>query len=69
MRAADGRRALRRGIVLGLTAGVVSVAVSACGSSSVTPTAATASVVSAPARVAHTRLGESGTGSSGAALR
>jgi hypothetical protein len=60
MRAADGRRALRRGIALGLTAGLVSVAVSACGSSSVKPTAATASVVSAPVRVAHTRLGAVG---------
>jgi pimeloyl-ACP methyl ester carboxylesterase len=60
MRAADGRRALRRGIALGLTAGLVSVTVSACGSSSVKPTAATASVVSAPVRVAHTRLGAVG---------
>jgi hypothetical protein len=46
MRAAGGGRALRRGIALGLVAGLVSVAVSACGSSSVKPTAATASVVS-----------------------
>src|SRR5690348_14542088 len=62
MRAADGGRTLRRGIALalGLTAGLVSVAVSACGSSSVKPTAATASVVSAPVRVAHTRLGAVG---------
>src|SRR6476659_11164789 len=60
VRAADGRRALRRGIALGLTAGVVSVAVSACGSSTVKPTAATASVVSAPVRVAHTSLGAVG---------
>jgi len=59
MRAAGGRT-LRRGIALGLTAGLVSVAVSACGSSSVKPTAATASVVSAPVRVAHTRLGAVG---------
>jgi hypothetical protein len=43
-----------------LVAGLVSVAVSACGSSSVKPTAATASVVSAPVRVAHTRLGAVG---------
>src|SRR5690349_13632217 len=62
VRTAGGRRALRRGIALGLglTAGLVSVAVSACGSSSVKPTAATASVVSAPVRVAHTRLGAVG---------
>jgi pimeloyl-ACP methyl ester carboxylesterase len=60
VRAADGWRVLRRGIALGLTAGLVSAAVSACGSSSVKPTAATASVVSAPARVAHTRLGAVG---------
>jgi pimeloyl-ACP methyl ester carboxylesterase len=60
MRAAGGGRALRRGIALGLTAGLVFVAVSACGSSSVKPTAATASVVSAPVRVAHTRLGAVG---------
>ena len=46
MRAADGGRALRPGIALGLPAGLVSVAVSACGSLSVKPTAATASVVS-----------------------
>ena len=60
MRAADGGRALRRAIALGLIAGLVSVAVSACGSSSVKPTAATASVVSAPVRVAHTSLGAVG---------
>src|SRR5690348_295720 len=62
MRAADGGRTLRRGIALalGLTAGLVSVTVSACGSPSVKPTAATASVVSAPVRVAHTRLGAVG---------
>src|SRR5690349_22714269 len=60
MRAADGWRALRRGIALSLTAGLVSAAVSACGSSSVKPTAATTSVVSAPVRVAHTRLGAVG---------
>ena len=60
MRSADGWRALRRGIALGLTAGLVPVAVSACGSSSVKPTAATASVVSAPVRVAHTKLGAVG---------
>ena len=51
MRAAGSRRAQRRGIALGLglIAGLVSVAVSGCGSSSVKPAAATASVVSAPA--------------------
>jgi hypothetical protein len=63
MRAADGGRAWRawrawrRAIALGLTAGLVSMAISACGSSSMKPTAATASVVSAPVRVAHTRPG------------
>jgi len=60
MRAADGGRTLRRGIALGLVAGLMSVAVSACGSSSGKPTAATASVVSAPVRIAHTRLGAVG---------
>ena len=55
MRAADGGRALRRAIAVGLVAGLVLVAVAACGSSPVKPTAATASVVSAPARIAHTR--------------
>jgi pimeloyl-ACP methyl ester carboxylesterase len=60
MRAAGGWRALRRGIALGVVAGLVSVAVSACGSSSVKPTAATASVVSAPVRIAHTTLGAVG---------
>jgi pimeloyl-ACP methyl ester carboxylesterase len=45
---------------LGLVAGLVSVAVSACGSSPVKPTVATASVVSAPVRIAHTRLGAVG---------
>lgn len=60
MRTADGWRALRRGLALGLVAGLVSVAVSACGSLSVKPTAATASVVSAPVRIAHTRLGAVG---------
>src|SRR4029077_3978012 len=59
MRAADGRRASRRGIALGLVAGLVSVALSACGSA---PGRApgTASVVSAPVRTAHTRLGAIG---------
>jgi pimeloyl-ACP methyl ester carboxylesterase len=59
MRAADGWRALRRGIALGLVAVLVSVALSACASS---PGKApgTASVVSAPVRTAHTRLGAIG---------
>jgi pimeloyl-ACP methyl ester carboxylesterase len=54
-----GWRALRRGTVLGLAVVGVSVALSACGSS---PEMApgTASVVSAPVRVAHTRLGAVG---------
>ena len=38
----------------------MSVAVSACGSSSAKPTAATATVVSAPVRIAHTGLGAVG---------
>ena len=59
MRAADGWRALHRGIALGLVAGLVSSAVSGCGSSpGIAP--GTASVVSAPVRVAHTRLGAIG---------
>ena len=60
MRAAAAGRALWRGIAVGLVAALVSVALSACGSSSVKPTAATASVVSAPVRIAHTRLGTVG---------
>ena len=58
-RAADGWRALRRGIALGLAVVGVSVALSACGSA---PEMApgTASVVSAPVRIAHTRLGAIG---------
>ena len=58
-RAADGWRALRRGIALGLVAVLVSFALSACGSS---PWMApgTSSVVSAPVRIAHTRLGAIG---------
>jgi pimeloyl-ACP methyl ester carboxylesterase len=58
-RAADGWRALRRGIALGLVAVLASFALSACGSS---PGKApgTASVVSAPVRIAHTRLGAIG---------
>jgi hypothetical protein len=52
-------RKLVRGIALGLGAVLVSVALSACGSS---PAMApgTASVVSAPVRIAHTRLGAIG---------
>ena len=59
MRAANGWRASRRGITLGLVAVLVPVALSACGSS---PGKApgTASVVSAPVRTAHTRLGAIG---------
>jgi pimeloyl-ACP methyl ester carboxylesterase len=58
-RAADGGRALRRGIALGLVAGVVSAALSACGSApGMAP--GTASVVSAPVRIAPTRLGAIG---------
>jgi pimeloyl-ACP methyl ester carboxylesterase len=58
-RAADGWRALRRGIALGLAVVGVSVALSACGSA---PAMApgTALVVSAPVRVAHTGLGAVG---------
>jgi pimeloyl-ACP methyl ester carboxylesterase len=49
----------RRGIGLGLVAVLVSVALSACGSSP--PMApGTASVVSAPVRIVHTRLGAVG---------
>ena len=56
---ARGWRALPRGIALGLAAVLVSVALSACGSA---PAMApgTASVVSAPVRIAHTRLGAIG---------
>jgi hypothetical protein len=47
---------LRRGIALGLVAVLVSFALNACGSSpGLAP--GTASVVSAPVRIAHTRLG------------
>ena len=59
MRAADGGRALRRGIALGLVAGL-GLGKRRAGSSPVKPTAATASVVSAPVRIAHTRLGAVG---------
>ena len=58
-RAADRWRALRRGIALGLVAVLMSIALSACGSSpGMAP--GTASVVSAPVRIAHTRLGAVG---------
>jgi pimeloyl-ACP methyl ester carboxylesterase len=59
VRSADGGRALRRGIALGLAAVLVPVALGACGSG---PGRApgTASVVSAPVRIAHTRLGDVG---------
>ena len=62
MQAADGWRTLRRGIALGLVAVLVSFALSACGSSPGKATVApgTASVVSAPVRIAHTRLGAVG---------
>ncbi len=58
-RAADGWRVSRRGTALGLVAMLVSVAPSACGSSrGLAP--GTASVVSAPVRIARTRLGTIG---------
>ena len=55
----SGWRALRRGIALGRVAVLVSVALSACDSS---PWKApgTASVVSAPVRIAHASLGTVG---------
>jgi len=57
--AAGGWQPLRQATALGVTAVLVSVALGACGSS---PALApgTASVVSAPVRVAHTRLGAVG---------
>lgn len=51
---------MRRGITLGLVAVLVSFVLSACGSPRAKATAATASVVSAPVRIAHTRLGAVG---------
>ena len=59
MRAPGGWRALRRGIALGLAAVLMSFALNACGSA---PGKApgTASVVSAPVRIAHTGLGAIG---------
>jgi len=56
---AGGWRALRRGNAVGLAIVIASVALSACGS---TPRMApgTASVVSAPVRIAHTGLGAVG---------
>ena len=57
--AADGWRALRRGTALGLVAVLVSAALGACGSApGMAP--GTALVVSAPVRIAHTRLGAIG---------
>ena len=52
-------RALRRGVPAGLAAALVSFALNACGSA---PAQApgTASVVSAPVRIAHTSLGDVG---------
>jgi pimeloyl-ACP methyl ester carboxylesterase len=59
MRAADGGRALRPGFAVGLAAALASMALGACGSSpGMAP--GTASVVSAPVRIAHTRLGAVG---------
>jgi len=59
MGTAGRRRALRRGIAWSLLAVLVPVVLSACGSASkMAP--GTASVVSAPARIAHTRLGAIG---------
>jgi pimeloyl-ACP methyl ester carboxylesterase len=59
MRAAGGCRAWRRGIAVALPAVLVAVAVGACGSSpGMAP--GTASVVSAPVRIAHTGLGAVG---------
>jgi pimeloyl-ACP methyl ester carboxylesterase len=59
MRVAGGWRAWRRAIALGLAAVLMSFALSACASS---PGKApgTASVVSAPVRIAHTKLGAIG---------
>lgn len=65
-RAAGGRGALRRGITVGLATAWVSVGLGACGSPQGTATApaarpaGTASVVSAPVHIAHTRLGAIG---------
>ena len=58
-RAADGWRALPRGIALSLAAALVPVALSAC-SSAPAMAPGTASVVSAPVRIAHTGLGAIG---------
>jgi pimeloyl-ACP methyl ester carboxylesterase len=59
VRSANSWRALRRGIALGLAAVLVPAALGACGSA---PGKApgTASVVSAPVRIAHTSLGTVG---------
>jgi pimeloyl-ACP methyl ester carboxylesterase len=58
-RATDGWWTLRRGTLSGLVAVLVSAALSACGPApEIAP--GTASVVSAPARIAHTKLGAVG---------
>ena len=56
--ALDRNLLMRRWFAVGLAAVVLSLALSACGSSPKAP--GTASVVSAPVRVAHTRLGSVG---------
>jgi pimeloyl-ACP methyl ester carboxylesterase len=59
MRAAGGWRALRQGFAVALAAVLASMALDGCGSSpGMAP--GTASVVSAPVRIAHTRLGAVG---------
>jgi pimeloyl-ACP methyl ester carboxylesterase len=57
---AHGGGALRRDIALGLVAVLVSGALGACGSTPAARAPGTASVVSAPVRIAHTRLGTVG---------
>jgi pimeloyl-ACP methyl ester carboxylesterase len=59
VRAADGRRALRQGIALAVAAVLMPLTLGACGSApGMAP--GTGSVVSAPERTAHTRLGAVG---------
>jgi pimeloyl-ACP methyl ester carboxylesterase len=59
MNLSAGRRGRRRAVAVGLVAVLISVAVGACSSApSLAP--GTASVVSAPARIAHTSLGTVG---------
>jgi pimeloyl-ACP methyl ester carboxylesterase len=60
MRAAYGSRALRRDVALGLVVVVMSATLGACGSAPPAMAPGTASVVSAPARIAHTKLGAVG---------